>query len=96
MISLKRAALFALTAGFVACGPMDSQEQGLAQTENGLQTCQLFEALSYSSQADACGQALSQGEQFCASLGGVNYVGPCFHSAFSNPWRGGHGICCNQ
>lgn len=99
MISLKRAAYFALAAaGLVACGPMDPQpqEQGLAQAENGLQTCQVFDALSYISQEDACDMARSQGEQFCASLGGVEYVGPCFHSAFSNPWRGGHGVCCNQ
>ncbi len=97
MISLKGAASFALAAaGLVACGPMDPREQELSQAENGLQTCQVFDALSYVSQQDACDMARSQGEQFCASLGGVEYVGPCFHSAFSNPWRGGHGVCCNQ
>ncbi len=98
MLSMKRVALFALTAGLTACGPMDTQEQeqALPQAENALQTCQRFEAVSEASQEDACDMARIQGAEFCESRGGVSSYWPCLHSAFGPPWRGGLRVCCNQ
>ncbi|AKQ69234.1 hypothetical protein A176_006146 [Myxococcus hansupus] len=98
MISLKHAALFALTTGFIACGPMETQEQEqeLPQAENALQTCERFEAVSHNSQEDACDMARIQGAEFCESRGGVSSYWPCLRSAFGPPWRGGLRVCCNQ